>query len=53
MSTTMSNTQACPWEWDSFGNPMGNVPRNGTDKFLWDGNGTDKHVPWTTLDLSM
>jgi len=19
-------TQACPWEWDSYGNPMGKVP---------------------------
>ncbi|CAK8698338.1 unnamed protein product [Clavelina lepadiformis] len=25
--------QACPWEWDSHGNPMGNVP--------WDGMGWD------------
>ena len=24
------NGQACPWEWDSHGNPMGNVPWNGT-----------------------
>jgi len=22
-------------------------------KLLWDGNGTDKYVPWTTLGLSM
>jgi len=22
-------------------------------KLLWDGNGTDKYVSWTTLDLSM
>ena len=25
--------QACPWEWDSHGNPMENVP--------WDGMGWD------------
>jgi len=24
-----------------------------THKLLWDGNGTDKHVLWTTLGLSM
>jgi len=22
--------QASPWEWDSYGNPMGNVPWDGT-----------------------
>jgi len=22
-------------------------------KLLWDGNGTDKYVPWTTLSLAM
>jgi len=21
-------------------------------KLLWDGNGTDKHVPWTTLEIA-
>jgi len=30
---------------------MGNVPWVGWDrhKLLWDGNGTDKYVSWTTL----
>jgi len=32
---------------------MGNVPWDGMrwdrHKLLWDGNGTDKYVPWTTL----
>jgi len=32
---------------------MGNVPWVGIGwdrhKLLWDGNGTDKYVPWTTL----
>jgi len=28
-----TKTQACPWEWDSYGNPMGNVP--------WDRMGQD------------
>jgi len=36
---------------------MGNVPWDGMEwdrhKLLWDGNGTDKYVPWTTLGLSM
>jgi len=22
-------------------------------KLLWDGNGTDKYVPWTTLQIAM
>ena len=31
--------QACPWEWDSHGNLMGNVP--------WDGMGLHAlHFPW-------
>ena len=35
----------CPWE--SHGKrPMG----RDRHKLLWDGNGTDKYVPWTTLD---
>ena len=37
----------------AYGNPMGNVPWDGMrwdrHKLLWDGNGTDKYVPWTTL----
>jgi len=36
---------------------MGNVPWEGMGcdrhKLLWDGNGTDKDVPWTTLGLSV
>jgi len=51
------NQQACPWEWDSYGNPMVNVPWDGMrrdrHKLLWDGNGTDECVPWKTLGLSM
>ena len=27
---TAMHKQACPWEWDSYGNPMGNVPLDGT-----------------------
>jgi len=34
---------------------MGNVPWDGMawdrHKLLWDGNGTDKYVPWTTLGI--
>ena len=26
---TLRDSQACPWEWDSYGNPMGNVPWDG------------------------
>jgi len=26
----MLDLQACPWEWDSYGNPMGNVPWDET-----------------------
>jgi len=26
LGRTQLKTQACPWEWDSYGNPMGNVP---------------------------
>ena len=36
--------QACPWEWE-MSHGMG-LDRH---KLLWDGNGTDKYVPWTTL----
>jgi len=36
---------------------MGNVPWDGIGrdrhKLLWDGNGTDKYVPWTTLAFSL
>ena len=40
--------QACPWE--SHGkHPMG----WDRHKLLWDGNGTDKYVPWTTLLISL
>jgi len=49
--------QACSWECHSYGNPMGNVPWDGMvwdrHKLQWDGNGTDKYVPWATLGLSM
>jgi len=35
---------------------MGNVPWDGMGRdrqqLLWDGNGTDKYVPWTTLRIS-
>jgi len=35
---------------------MGNVPWDGMvrdrHKLLWDGNGTDNYVPWTTLSIS-
>jgi len=35
---------------------MGNVPWDGMGwdrhKLLWDGNGTAKYVPWTTLALT-
>jgi len=44
--------QACPWEWDSYGNPMGNVPWDRTGITCY-GNGTDKYVPWTNLGLSI
>jgi len=34
---------------------MGNVPWDGLRwdryKLLWDENGTDKYVPWTTLGI--
>ena len=37
--------QACPWEWDFHGNPMGNVP--------WDGMGQHElHFPWDPWDSS-
>jgi len=36
---------------------MGNVPWDGIGrdrhKLLWDGNGTDKYVPWTTLLIAL
>ena len=34
---------------------MGNAPWDGTgiNRLEWDGNGTDKYVPWTTLGLSL
>jgi len=36
--------------WEFHGNrPMG----WDRHKLLWDGNGTDKYVPWTTLTISM
>jgi len=36
--------------WESLGKrPMG----WDRHKLLWDGNGTDKYVPWTTLGLPM
>jgi len=45
----MTTSQACPWEWESHGKcPMG----WDRHKLLWDGNGTDKYVPWTTLPLA-
>jgi len=28
--TVNSNLQDFPWEWDSYGNPIGNVPWDGT-----------------------
>jgi len=45
--------QACPWDCHSY-RTHGKHPL-GWDrhKLLWDGNGTDKYVPWTTLGLSM
>ena len=53
----LCDAQACPWECHSWWNPMGNVPWDGMGQaqiaILWDGNGTDKYVPWTTLGLSM
>jgi len=33
---SVQNPQACPWEWDFCGNPMGNVP--------WDGMGQNTFV---------
>jgi len=44
------NTQACSWEWESHGKRTMGWDRH---KLLWDGNGTDECVPWTTLGLSM
>ena len=29
------NEQACPWEWDSHGNPMENVPWDGTARIAF------------------
>jgi len=41
--------QACLWECHSYGKrPMG----WDRHKLLWDGNGTDKYVSWTTLYTS-
>ncbi|CAK8690072.1 unnamed protein product [Clavelina lepadiformis] len=38
--TKMSLVQACPWEWDSHGNPMGNVPWDGMG---WDSTNCNSH----------
>jgi len=36
--------------WESHGKrPMG----WDRHKLLWDGNGTDKYVPWTTLEITL
>jgi len=39
------NRQA--WECHSYG------MRWDRHKLLWDGNGTDKYVPWTTLEIEV
>ena len=31
----MADYLACPWEWDSHGNPMGNVPWDGTARIAF------------------
>jgi len=54
---TLGQPWACSWECHSYGNPMGNVPWDGIGrnrhKLLWDGNGTDKYVPWLTLCITV
>jgi len=49
------NRQA--WECHSYRNPMGNVPWDGMrwdrHKLVWEGNGTDKYVPCTTLEIEV
>jgi len=39
MSFLWESHGKCPMGWDRL-------------KLLWDGNGTDKYVPWTTLGIS-
>ncbi|CAK8685298.1 unnamed protein product [Clavelina lepadiformis] len=39
-AATAKSVQACPWEWDSHGNPMGNVPWDGMG---WDSTNCNSH----------